>query len=180
MIAGSPGFVPSASAEVLNVVGLKENERIVATTISVGPGYLLRRIYSITGGAGPVFTAIEEESHYDGKKKELPDGPAPIGSTGLLPEEVAGLDFYLTFLRQEYRGQCYARDTIDLDYYRDGTLIGSESFEDKTCVATWFTWRNGEVRVRGDSFRDFPPEALKSMRTFLLVEQRIWRERKEE
>jgi hypothetical protein len=177
--AGLAGSVPSASAEVLNVHGLDDSERIVATMLSVGPGYLLRRTYSISGGKEPTFTALEEESHYNGVKKELSGPFESIGTTPLRSEDVAGLDHYLTFLRMEYPGKCYATDTITVEYFRDDQLIGSESFKDETCVASWYTWKNGEVVVDGDKFRDFPTEALMGMRPFLLMEQRIWNERKQ-
>jgi hypothetical protein len=175
LIASSAGV----RAERLNVRGLKVNERIVMTYTSAGPGYLLRRIYSVDGGAVQKFTAIEQESVYDGKRRELSSDLEPIGTTDLTPEEAQGLDTYLAFLRQEYPGKCYAYDKIICDYFRDGEVIGSESFEDKTCVATWYTRKKGEVVLKGDSYMDFPPDLLRDMIPILLVEQRLWEDIKQ-
>lgn len=162
------------SVERLNVRSLAADERIVVTYVSAGPGYLLRRIYSLDGGEHVKFTAIEQESVYDGKRRELPSDMEPIGETVLTPEEVNGLENYFTFLRMEYKGQCNAYDKVTLDYFRAGKLIGTESFNDKTCVATWFTRRNGKIVRNGDTYKDFPVDLLWSMVPILLVEQRLW------
>jgi len=160
--------------ERLNARDLKAGEKIVVTYISAGPGYLLRRIYSLDGGTEVKFTAIEQESVYDGKRRELASDLEPIGETVLTSDERNGLENYFTFLRMEYPGNCYAYDKITLDYFRDGTLVGTESFHDKTCVATWFTRRNGQIVRNGDTFKDFPVDLLWSMVPILLVEQRLW------
>jgi hypothetical protein len=162
--------------ERLNVRDLKAGEKVVVTYVSAGPGYLLRRIYSIEGGAETKFTAIEQESVYDGKRRELKSDLEPIGETVLTTEEKFGVENYFTFLRMEYQGNCYAYDKLTLDHFRDGKLIGTESFHDKTCVATWFTRKNGQVVRKGDSFKDFPVDLLWSMVPVLLVEQRLWEE----
>ena len=167
-----------AAGERLSVRDLAANEKIVVTYVSAGPGYLLRRIYSIEGGAETKFTAIEQESVYDDKRRKLPSELEPIGETALTPEEKNGLENYFTFLRMEYKGNCYAYDKLTLDHFRDGKLLRSESFHDKTCVATWFTRKDGRIVRNGDSFRDFPVDVLWSMIPILLIEQRLWEEQR--
>lgn len=164
------------SIERLNLRSLKANEKVVVTYVSAGPGYLLRRIYSMDGGEAVKFTAIEQESVYDGKRRQLPSELEPIGETVLTPDEANGLENYFTFLRMEYKGNCYAYDKVTIDHFRDGKLIGTESFHDKTCVATWFTWKDGKIVRNGDTFQDFPVELLWSMVPILLIEQRMWEE----
>lgn len=164
------------SIERLNLRELKAGERVVVTYVSAGPGYLLRRIYSMDGGESVKFTAIEQESVYDGKRKQLASEYEPIGDTVMTREELNGVESYFTFLRMEYPGNCYAYDKLTIDHFRDGKLIGTESFHDKTCVATWFTRKDGHVVRNGDTFRDFPVDLLWSMVPILLVEQRLWEE----
>jgi len=173
-VAGAEGN--SEGMGRLDVRKLAAGERIVVTYVSAGPGYLLRRLYSLEGGAEVRFTAVEQESVYDGKRREVEGEMEPIGDTVLSFDERNGLENYFTFLRMEYPGQCYAYDKLTLDHFRDGKLVASESFHDKTCVATWFTRREGKVVRNGDSFRDFPVEVLWSMVPILLVEQRLWEE----
>jgi len=179
LFAGDPAVSSVATpakkpGERLNVRALKADEKIVVTYVSAGPGYLLRRIYSIEGGAEVKFTAIEQESVYDGKRKELKSDLEPIGVTALTADETNGLENYFTFLRMEYQANCYAYDKLTLDHFRGGKLIGTESFHDKTCVASWFTRRNGQIVRTGDLYKDFPVEVLWSMVPILLVEQRLW------
>lgn len=164
------------SIERLNLRELKAGERVVVTYVSAGPGYLLRRIYSMDGGESVKFTAIEQESVYDGKRKQLASEYEPIGDTVMTREELNGVESYFTFLRMEYPGNCYAYDKLTIDHFRDGKLIGTENFHDKTCVATWFTRKDGQVVRNGDTFRDFPVDLLWSMVPILLVEQRLWEE----
>ena len=181
-------FAPAAPAqepvkapvERLNLRELDANERLVVTYVSAGPGYLLRRIYSMDGGAQVKFTAIEQESVYEDKRRQLASDLEPIGETVLTGEELNGLESYFTFLRMEYPGNCYAYDKLTLDHFRDGKLIGTESFHDKTCVATWFSRKNGTVVRNGDTFRDFPLDLLWSMVPILLIEQRLWEEVRQE
>lgn len=164
----------------LSVRDLKAGEKVVVTYVSAGPGYLLRRLYSIEGGTETKFTAIEQESVYDGKRRELKSDLEPIGETVLTHDEKNGVENYFTFLRMEYKGNCYAYDKLTLDHYRDGRLIGTESFHDRTCVATWFTRKNGRIVRNGDAYQDFPVEVLWSMVPVLLIEQRIWEEIRKE
>ena len=171
---------PKKTIERLNLRSLQANERVVVTYVSAGPGYLLRRIYSMDGGEAVKFTAIEQESVYEGKRRELASELEPIGETILTADEANGLENYFTFLRMEYKGNCYAYDKVTIDHFRDGKLIGTESFHDKTCVATWFTRKNGKIVRNGDTFRDFPVEVLWSMVPILLIEQRLWEEIKAE
>lgn len=166
----------SKPMERLNLRSLKANERMVVTYVSAGPGYLLRRIYSMDGGEQVKFTAIEQESVYDDKRRQLPSDMEPIGTTVLTSDEANGLENYFTFLRMEYKGQCYAYDKLILDHFRDGKLIATESFHDKTCVATWFSRRDGKVVRNGDTYKDFPVDLLWSMVPILLIEQRLWEE----
>ena len=167
--------------ERLNVRDLKAGEKLVVTYISAGPGYLLRRIYSIEGGTETKFTAIEQESVYEGKRRELKSDLEPIGDTVLTIDEKHGLENYFTFLRMEYKGNCYAYDKLTLDHFRDGTLIGTESFHDKTCVASWFTRRNGQVvRSSDQTYKDFPVDVLWSIVPIQLIEQRMWEEIRQE
>ncbi len=173
-LAAAAGEPATKSIERLSVRDLAANERIVVTYVSAGPGYLLRRIYSLDGGESVKFTALEQESVYDGKRKQLASEHEPIGETVLTRDEINGVENYFTFLRMEYPGNCYAYDKLTIDHLRDGKLIGTESFHDKTCVATWFTRRNGQVVRNGDTFRDFPLDLLWSMVPILLVEQRLW------
>jgi len=176
--AQEPGKKP---LERLNLRDLKAGEKLVVTYISAGPGYLLRRIYSIEGGAETKFTAIEQESVYDGKRRELKSDLEPIGDTVLTTDEKIGLESYFTFLRMEYQGNCYAYEKLILDHFRDGTLIGTESFHDKTCVASWFTRRNGQVvRSSDQTYKDFPVDVLWAIVPIQLIEQRMWEEIRKE
>lgn len=177
----APAEVAKKPIERLNARDLKAGEKIVVTYVSAGPGYLLRRIYSIEGGEETKFTAIEQESVYEGKRRELKSDLEPIGETVLTHDEKNGLENYFTFLRMEYKGNCYAYDKVILDYFRDGTLVGTESFHDKTCVATWFTRRNGQVvRSSDQTYKDFPVDVLWSMVPIQLIEQRLWEDIRKE
>jgi hypothetical protein len=166
-----------ASAEILSFVKLKPEEMVVIVYRSVGCFHTINRVYQIEGGTPARFSIVERKTYQRGWR--LDDGKNRIIGVGKLREvEAFGLDAYLLFLRQGFKGDCTTTNDVVVGYYRGGKKMGEERFQDATCSLSSFHWENGRVVASEEEDRpkNFSGDIFKAIVPPRLVEERITKE----
>ena len=116
----------------LDVKTLAANETIIFAVRSSGCFHQTDFVYQIDGG--PLKKIKIAERLIDKRGEEQ---TRDVLISVLKPEQAAGLNGYLKFLRDGDSGWgCTTSDSIRVGYYRDGQQIGFEGFTDSSCVVS--------------------------------------------
>jgi|GEM_PF-3737645 len=163
------GLVSSAWAnERLMVAELKENEAIVIEYFSVAGTRSIARQYFIRGGAEKLLTAHRNQVEVRNLVPHVVSKQL-IGDLVLSPEEVLGLESLLVFYAARIPGTSRTRDTIQVEFYRDGTRVGQFSYQDDT----GFTQDKDSDETRARTRGKVNDLIMDSLLTFQQIDERI-------
>jgi hypothetical protein len=133
-----------AGAETLTFSALKEDESIVIGYVSTGCFHHWERMYVFRGSSR---LGMDVYGPSEGKKGTAGDSLALdrfLVRASLTPDELAGLDSYLTYLRSVTDGGCTTVENFTIEYYRGAVKIGEEMLGDATCSLHIY-WVDGKI-----------------------------------
>ncbi len=124
------------SAETLRVEDLGPNEMIRIEVLSTGCFHYAKYFYEIRGGKSKTIVVSKERFEWSEKNKKLMTlGAERLGSIGLSQDEQVGLDSLFTFYRSKPHDGCTTVDRVQIEYFREGESIGTESIVDGSCMS---------------------------------------------
>ncbi len=154
--------------ERLMVAELKENETIVIEYFSVTGTRSIARQYFIRGGVEKLLTAHRNLVEVRNLVPHVVSKQL-LGDLVLSPEEVLGLESLLVFYAAKIPGTSRTRDTIQVEFYRDGTRVGQFSYQDDTGFTQDKDSEETRARTRG-KVNDL---IMDSLLTFQQIDARI-------
>lgn len=126
---------PAGTNERLMITELQDNELAVIDFFSVTGTRTIGRTYFVRGGETKVMTAHRNIIEIRNRVPHVVNKYL-LGDLALSADEVLGLESLLVFYSARIPGNCATRDTIQVEFYRDGKRIGQFKFQDDTCFTT--------------------------------------------
>lgn len=126
--------VPASAAEDerLMLGELRENEAVVIDYLSVTGQRTVSRQYFIRGGETKLLTVHRNLVEWRNRVPHVVNKHL-LGDLVLSPDDVLGLEALLVFYAARLPGACGTRDTVQVEFYRDGKVIGRFNYQDDTC-----------------------------------------------
>lgn len=157
-----------AAAERLMIAELKENEYVVIDYFSVTANRSISRQYFIRGGDTKLLTAHRNIVEWRNRTPHVVN-KFLLGDLTLTADDVLGLDALLIFYAARIPGSCSTRDTVQVEFYRDGRSIGQFTFQDDTC----FLAAKDAVETRARTRGKVSDALMDALMTFPQVDERI-------
>ncbi len=158
----------AAANERLMVSDLKENETMVIDYLSVTGDRSLGRQYLIRGGDSKLLVSHRSVIEWRNRVPHIVS-KALLGDLVLTRDDVLGLDALLVFYAANFSGNCGTRDTVVVEYLRDGKRVGHFTYRDDTCFLKF----KDEPEVRTKTRGKISDALMDVLLTFPALDERV-------
>ncbi len=166
------GLSLAASVAVANerlLLGeLKANETVVIDYLSVTGDRSLGRQYLIRGGDTKLLISHRSQIEWRNRVPHIVS-KALLGDLVLTRDDVLGLEALLVFYAADFSGNCGTRDTIVVEFLRDGQRVGHFTYRDDTCYLKF----KDEKEVRAKTRARIPDALMDVLLTFPALDERV-------